>query len=370
MNANMMFRAAGMLFLAQVATAQQTKVGLVHGIHSDGGTWTSIRNDLLGTGSFIVPPPISLTWTNPIATQATQQLQPWMTQQGFGPTSILAGHSQGGLVSRYGTRGFPLKGVLTMGTPNHGAAIASTAAAATMFAYMNALYGAEADLYFSFGDVRDQGPSHYLHNLVGSADHWGYLALYAALDIIGMGYAVARFDNRPQDFADLTPAGWPGASGFIANLNTNLGLELATQRAGIRFNLGTSGYYGGPFRLFASAAIADLAGLGVMIHGANLRGTALAILGALTWDDPYYFDHQLGAWAAYSLGDDLEYLPYLWHNDLIGGQPNDGLIYTGAQGIPGFSSEQDLSGIAHTEETGNANARDAVRLRLVQMASQ
>jgi hypothetical protein len=213
-----------------------------------------------------------------------------------------------------------------------------------------------------------------LHSLVGSIDNWEPLALYGALDILATGYAFARFDNQPPDFADMTPAGWPGASGFMANLNGNINLELVQQRAGVRYAIGQveteGGYYGGPFRLVSSAAVADAAGFAIMLYGFYLQGTALDILGALTWDDPYYFDHQLGAYAAYALGDDIEYLPYFWHNDLIGGIPNDALIYLGAQGIPGFTSEETIVGLAHTEQTGNSASVVPVRNRLLIISSQ
>lgn len=160
----------------------------------------------------------------------------------------------------------------------------------------------------------------------------------------------------------------------MANLNGNINLELAQQRAGIRYALGAvkteGGYYGGPVRLIASAATADAASFAIMLYGFYLPGTALDILGALTWDDPYYFDHQMGAYAAYGLGDDIEYLPYFWHNDLIGGVPNDALIFLGAQGIPSFTLEETVPGLAHTEETGNASSIATVRNRLLFISSQ
>jgi pimeloyl-ACP methyl ester carboxylesterase len=348
------------------ASARQTKVGLAHGINSSAATWDLLRPDLLGNG-FDVPSPPTLPWESPIASQVSGTFLPYLAGNGFGPTSLLAGHSQGGLVARRASRDFSgsLKGYVTIGTPNYGAAIASAGSIAMAANYSALLLVNEATIYFGFTDVRSN-PNHYLQSYVGSMDSWAWAAIYGVLGALGTGYAVANLLSPPASFADMTPAGWAGASGFIADLNANMWSEKVVHRVAIRtqHDFAGEGYYGGPLRLAMDAAAADIAGIGIMNYGYGLANAGLATLGALTWDDPLRWEHENAAWAAVALGNSVAYFPFLWHNDLIGGIPNDGIVGQFAQGYPG-QEMYDVSGLTHLQQTGDGRAEIVGRLGML-----
>jgi triacylglycerol esterase/lipase EstA (alpha/beta hydrolase family) len=104
-----------------VPMAAQNNVALVHGFLEGPANWGNMPSLLSGAGfnAFTVP---TVNSSDPIATQSTA-LNSYLSTNGV-TNSILVGHSQGGLVSRYATRSQAARGILTVATPNGGAPIA------------------------------------------------------------------------------------------------------------------------------------------------------------------------------------------------------------------------------------------------------
>jgi pimeloyl-ACP methyl ester carboxylesterase len=97
-----------------------------HGIFSAGRTWRSLPYRLgtdLYMGCKFTP---NLSSTDRLADQSAEQVA---RIRGYGHGSLfLIGHSQGGLISRYTAQHQPglVRGVITLGTPHHGAPITLT----------------------------------------------------------------------------------------------------------------------------------------------------------------------------------------------------------------------------------------------------
>jgi hypothetical protein len=357
------------VFGARKSLGQTTSVALVHGFDSGALTWTTMVNYLRADGRFTVPDPPTLSWGNGIDAQATQELQPFMTNNGIGASSIVVGQSMGGLVSRRATQGVSVLGVLTVGTPNFGAPIAGSGD--NFAAYSGELYDLDSQIYGDFQDVRDDQGSYLYNDVRNLWDDYGYI-YYFEIDAFGYWYDYLISYNY-QVLHDAAPDGYPGADGYIDALNANSGLEQATQRVAMRFQL-DGGYNGGPFRLVQDASTADDTGNAIVLYGNFVENDGYTILGHLSYDDDNYYEHQDGGWAAVLQGSDIADFPYWWNNDMVGGYPNDGIIPTGAQGMPGPNCANNVcnidvpTGYMHTDETSHPLAE--IKQQLLRMIGQ
>lgn len=344
-------KARSILFCALVVTASnrlataQTRVGLIHGFHSSGATWNDFASYLGSDPTFLVPTPPDLSWSESIQYQAQSQLVPWMSSNAFDGSSILLAHSMGGLVSRQATHYYPVFGVLTIGTPHLGAAIAGGSPALLNYSATLSTYDFLINLEFQ--DVRND-PGNYLYPYVQVFDNDYADAMYVVLDGISIGGSF-WLNWCCQSLNDMTPSGWPGADGFIDNLNGNTGLEQATQRRAIRVQL-DGGYLGGPFRLVQDQYIADNTGNFINYYGNAVVDDGLEVWGHLDPDDPYYDQHEYGAFYAMDQGNEIQYFADWWHYNMVGGVPNDALIYFGAQGMPNGDTVDETNGYMHTDE--------------------
>src|SRR5215212_15352 len=111
---------AGLLLVvtvAPVAQAQDRPVAFIHGLASTGETWQSTADALqqqLALQAFRPNP----SWSDTFQDQAAQVQN---AIGGLSSSTIAVGHSNGGLVSRQWSRMRYLDGLVTLGTPNHGA---------------------------------------------------------------------------------------------------------------------------------------------------------------------------------------------------------------------------------------------------------
>jgi hypothetical protein len=344
------------IFAAAICVAApalaQTKVGLAHGILSSGSTWAALRSDLIGDG-FSVPVAPNLTWADYISSQVAYEFLPFLSTNSIGSSDLLAGHSQGGLVARLASQTNAVKGTITIGTPNNGAPIASPSAASNLDAWASTIYAGDEAIYYGFADVRGNS-SHYLYSLVNTLDAWEFSSIGSFLGWLYDAFGLIDFYTPPVNFADMTPPGWSGSSGFISSLNSNIGSEGATYKVAIRMEL-DGGYYGGPHRLYLSAYNADLLGTAMIGYGYYLWYTGFAIWGALDPYDPYYYDHESGAYGAMSMGTEIAAHADLWHYYLVGGVPNDGIVPLDRQSVSG-QEVASTSGYTHLQETNSGNA--------------
>jgi pimeloyl-ACP methyl ester carboxylesterase len=108
---------AAVVSVPAYAGAQDVAAVFVHGLAADQHTWQATASRLQQQLA-IRPYLPGLPWREVIEAQANQ------LQNQFGglPTSTIAiGHSNGGLVTRQWSRQHPLRGLVTVGTPNGGA---------------------------------------------------------------------------------------------------------------------------------------------------------------------------------------------------------------------------------------------------------
>src|SRR5205823_5933750 len=103
-----------------VTRSQLPTIGLVHGIDSDSGRWieTGTKAALM---SALYPTYVDTIFTPHMGWSDVfpDQLSTLLTNYGarLGPNTILIGHSDGGIVSRYAGQHRALLGVTTMGSP-------------------------------------------------------------------------------------------------------------------------------------------------------------------------------------------------------------------------------------------------------------
>jgi len=103
--------------LPAAASAQDTPAVFIHGLASHAGTWTEAANALQQQLTIEAHRP-DPDWRATFGTQ-TAQVQ---SEVGFlSSFSIAVCHSNGGLVAREWSKTHPLYGLVTLGTPNHGA---------------------------------------------------------------------------------------------------------------------------------------------------------------------------------------------------------------------------------------------------------
>ena len=109
------------LFSPEPATAQDTPVVFLHGVQSSPNTWRDTAAAL--DREFRISPYIPETnWRADYETQA-RSLQ---ARLGHLPGStVVVGHSSGGIVAREWSKQHPFQAIVTMGTPHHGAHIAN-----------------------------------------------------------------------------------------------------------------------------------------------------------------------------------------------------------------------------------------------------
>ena len=140
-----------------VALAQERQTVFVHGLASTPGTWdaaaTRLRNDLL-----IATHQPGVPWFLPYHTQALDLNDELWWLPG---DTISMGHSNGGVVSREWSRMHALSGVMTVGSPHHGAPLVNNLLALVDFDFylgwsVSDIYDTWADcLYFYYCDLMD-----------------------------------------------------------------------------------------------------------------------------------------------------------------------------------------------------------------------
>jgi hypothetical protein len=143
--------------------------------------------------------------------------------------------------------------------------------------------------------------------------------------------------------------------------------EQAQLRHALRFQLVQldGGYNGGPIRLFAGAGESDNIGGVIVLYGQFTEQDGYSILNNLDPNDPYFYEHQDGGWAAVYEGQDVAYFPYLWHNDMLGGTPDDAVVCMCAAGMPNGTTFNSPTNLMHMDETSHAN--DVILTRLAAM---
>lgn len=348
------------LILASLLTAcwtslagAQQRVALVHGINSNGATWNTYEIDLRSRGYLTTAP--SLPAHERITTQAGI-LAGALWNVGFrDPGTILIAHSQGGLISRMMSRSFPFRGLVTIGTPHHGAPIAgkqrdvqnwmyAAGAEAATLTYLNDAWYQHEDYWFQC----------YIQMTCWSMPHpqWAMdLSLWAIgfTETVGQVALQHMLGSQPV-LEDLLPF-----SGLQQDLNGSPAREMVTNRLAYQADI-LSGYDGGPFRLKMDGPSADAMGAEAYYNGAFLMYLGYDYITNAS-GSPAVWELLIGGGAAVDLGYRLMNLGPWWSYDIVGSGRHDGIVPWQNQQMPNAISFN-APGLSHTQETNHGTARN------------
>ena len=210
---------------APVAHAQDRPVAFIHGLGSTGETWQSAADALQQQ--------LALSGDRPNPRGSTRSLiKPPRSRTRLAASrssTIAVGHSNGGLVARQWSKMRYLDGLVTLGTPNHGAPLVDNIFHFTRFSFQ--VYDRILDVFDAFSECS---------GVWECADQWSWVLHANDLDdwLLALGNLIL---NHPWEISSTLGLmnGWPVLpqmavqSPFIQDLNTNVGSEQAGTRVGI-----------------------------------------------------------------------------------------------------------------------------------------
>ena len=326
--------------LVQRARAQATPVLLVHGFNADSSTWASTQT-LLNSNGYQASA-ITLNWTLHLASQA-DAVAARLSGSGVSASTIVVGHSQGGLVSRLASRTTPVAGILTIGSPHAGAPIVNTGPGLQL-----ALGEASLDDELVFEFMPEFCDAHPTDRECQIPDQEVDLALdgLEALQTGAMVWGLVTLDH--DDLHDLSPS-----SDVVGSLEASPGLEQAQNRVAIQVD--DEDEASGPFRyLFANSTDADGAASDMEVIGEAIELGGFHIEAAIDENDEDEFDELEMAEGMEDMGLFLaDFCPIDWNYNIVGSANNDGVVPFENQVMPN-SVTLSLAGVSHAQETGEA----------------
>src|SRR6185503_6571686 len=201
--------------MAPGARAQDRPVVFIHGLRATGETWQTAADALQQQLALQAHRP-NPSWVDTFQDQAAQV----HNEIGGLPSSTIAvGHSNGGLVARQWSRMHYLDGLVTLGTPNHGAPLVDNIFHFTQFSFQ--VYGRILDIFDAFSECV---------GILECADQWSWVL--QANDLDDWLVSVANFIlNHPWEINNTLGFmnAWPvlpqmaAQSPFIQNLNSTPG---------------------------------------------------------------------------------------------------------------------------------------------------
>ena len=310
----------------------QTPVGFLPGLNGHSSEWTSTGSTL--ATQFNISPFYPDYNPNDVFNTNRAMLST------LGPTTILVGHSAGGVLARYTGQGQPLGGVVTYGSPNYGAPLEETYPVFCGF-----VGGTAFDAFVVFSDM----------NWIPGAE-WVIDNLQPDYDFIISETLGGVCDGIAQRDPLGLPAGaelGPDAAFIVDTLDAaaNVATEVANvaQEASV---VVTAHDY------FDSGAYRDLAGdnYGMIIgHISQYLGGELELEGAqIEYNDPDDPDMLNLAYDLEALGDDLLFMDEAWCESVSGSwylcYPNDEAVPTSSQDLGRGIRLYVNPGPIHTEE--------------------
>ena len=211
--------------VAPVARAQERPVAFIHGLGSTGEAWQSAAVALQQQLAIQVYRP-NPSWVDTFQDQAAQV----QNEIGGLPSSTIAvGHSNGGLVSRQWSTMRYLDGLVTLGTPNHGAPLVDNIFHFTRFSFQ--VYDRILDVFDAFSECSGVWECAEQWSWVLHANDLGDWLLALGNFILNHPWEI----NNTLGFMSALPVLPQMAvqSPFIQDLNANVGSEQAGTRVGI-----------------------------------------------------------------------------------------------------------------------------------------
>jgi triacylglycerol esterase/lipase EstA (alpha/beta hydrolase family) len=342
--------------------AQVHPVVLVHGINSDGSSWSDTRGWL--ESQLVVPVYNPSFYSRAALNEQAEYLKYFLDNTFAGvPAPVLVGHSQGGIISRLAGQMRPVGGIVTVGTPHFGAAAAGHyGMVQSLLGEISVGIGSLAGFAYWPSSRCDLWCPSYL---VGMAT--GYSRLFQSY----LGSASSRYLGRDPAFGDLTPG-----SSLIAYINGSEFLAGEQGMGPIRYSLRVTAeqyYMGGPARLLMSGGAAY--GVGMTFLGAYyyIMQEVYRGEGAIDYSDSGSWAYLAAFVGASNLASILYNHADLWcsvigtaHTGYQGASacgPSDALVPYGSMLWPGAVNDE-LFGPSHTDQTTDPLVRDYLARRL------
>ena len=333
--------AVALLVAVSSVSAQQTPVALVHGGYSDPSTWASAAGTLQATGNYTTHEVSSIDWHQHLSDEATALITE-LNGIGYGTSSFLVGHSQGGLISRLAARSDSVAGLVTMGTPNQGMPLVD--AHFEIEGYVALL---SVDYATVFNDLADEDDCFPDEDSICQyvPDALNAMAIGAPLGLTALNIGLEYASTAWQDLGDMSPS-----SSVILGLEAQPGLERVGKRGYIQFD--DADESAGPFRLIHDESDANGEMTVLNAYGLEMAFDGVSIeIGDDASTDPGYIYHQEAGETLEDMGAILDGFAYIWNQWVAGGFGNDGLIPWSSQPLPNASFSAQVIGFSHTEET-------------------
>jgi pimeloyl-ACP methyl ester carboxylesterase len=283
MSRRALFTIAACFSVASSARAQ-TPVLLVHGFQSNASACDSTKSVLNATGNYNAYA-INLTASDHLSSQ-TSVVSSYLSGTGVADSTIIVGHSQGGLVSRIATRTTGVGGILTIGTPHNGATIVTSGVELVDDLAEVGLDEVTAVTYLR--TFCDNHPGNDACEVPGQAAYYSSERL-AALDVIVTAWA--EFTLNADDLHDMAPG-----SATIAGLQSGYASEQTGGRR-VSVQVDDEEEYTGPFRYLHNADLgsttsveAENSASAMATYGFVLEIWGINIETTLDPDDPDVFD--------------------------------------------------------------------------------
>lgn len=346
------FAICALAALASAAAAQRQPVMLVHGFNSDGASWQYVATRLEAEFPVVTASP-DLPGDQPFAEQTDKLRQALLGRQ-YPDTTILIGHSNGGLVSRnlYAT-GRPLRGVMTVGTLHRGAKLADHVHDGTISAWGTGI-AASAILPWRYYEMLPFGMDDWYANYLGYNAVGVTVAIGAALPVVVAGVGATGnpvLDDMKPGSSFLTTGGTRhGYAGL--NNDANLARERSLLRVSIEGRT-LEPEYGIFWQGVRPEHASELAA--ITYNTANLLELVYFYY-ATYWDpsDPWMWEKRSGAflWTLPML--ELFVLDPFWCYAIgawsRGCEPSDGVVPVTSQTWPGADvTHLGANGVAHQQ---------------------
>jgi hypothetical protein len=339
-----------LLIMAAPAYSQSPKIVLVPGLGETADNWALTAGALGSSLQVGTVTAVTLYSTAAkIQDQTTSLTSSYSSELGL--NSIILGHSNGGLVTRFLAQHDTMLGTATIGSPNYGLPAVVSAAGLIDFAADMLYDGLVTAGDFAFGD--DYWVFDYYFYYAWD-DFWYFGGQMEAVeDYAGLNDAVARQDSVSSPFLDDTLNASGNVTTELANATTSVAVVVTPE----------NWYYGGPMRLISgpSGALSWHYLIETVSEGLYL-GAAYVL------DNNYPMTGQ--TWAEY---DDLSllailvgYIEQVWCSGVSVAHfvnpwtltcfDNDGFVGTSFQARPSVTSTNwDGGDFAHLEETLEAD---------------
>jgi len=333
---------------------------LVHGYRSDGSSWASTSSYFQQKSLPVQSFAWNLNWWDRLYTQGDQLVL--LTGQASLPdTTILIGHSNGGLISRYAARSRPYKGIITVGTLHSGAQLAASVEGGEVegFGAFIAMVATNAARDYN---TNGSGDTPFCDDTYDYCDWFNQFAFWAAYAEAAIGGAIAEFSTAFLAQALVSDGGalndMQPYSGFLNTLNSQDNLNHEAQLFGPR-RVGIASHYTGNTLLIWAGIDPDHA-LAWSSLSTGIWQTMILAYDYYSnydqYDDPNYWwkveaaDDWLVA-AAPLATIDLTWCSLIGAGDLTYCGDSDAIVPVASQRYPGANvTNVDIYGPAHTQE--------------------